>query len=373
MLRRVDTEGLENSIAADLDDEDALRVWSDAMLEAGDPAGLLVAKWMAAEDALDAPRREELKVAAIALQNALVDERIRSLVEPWEKRTVDYDVHFRHGLIRRIVLRGLAPHRGYNERRGDPSDASDPSDTSDPRDPSDPREPSEPSDTSDPNDASADRLSSTTRSAKILDALLSAPNGAFVRELVLPDVFFPPCASVIAKHAPPSLVQIVVSRGPSRPAILFSEEEERDVPLRFDGFDRLKRLRSLMIESAPADFRESSFPSLREIFVNGETPTTLNTLTAKSFPNLSLLTVHQETRPTLGASERSFFVPQSRAVTIAEELARITTLQSIRFDDGFAFLAIECARRIPSLRSLSVPATLRWQVASMVRAGVEVT
>src|SRR5688572_5083081 len=89
---------LEQAIANDIDDEAALQVWSDWLIESGEPLGTVIATWLAIEEERDSSRRMELRDRATSLQTALVTERLGDV----DQHLVELEIQYRYGLVRRV-------------------------------------------------------------------------------------------------------------------------------------------------------------------------------------------------------------------------------------------------------------------------------
>ena len=300
---------LEDAIARDIDDEPSYQVWSDYLMEAGDPLGEVIAMWLAIEDERDPARRALLRETASATQARLVADVIARVPGAADVQT---DLVFRNGLVRRLTLALPAPER--QQRRV---------------------------------------------AADVLAAVLGCSSGRALRELYVDNHAFRACAAVLERSAPRALVALVAD-GRWRVDDALGRDVGPAAPdLRIQPLGVLPRLSWLSLGSIGADFTGAELRSCRELLVNASHPPSLDTLGDASLPALEKLTIASNALdPLTSASSISStreLVGPSQASTLADALARWPALRSIEVGEGLLGLAERCAERVPRLEELAIP------------------
>ena len=299
MLTRVgheDADALENAIAEDIDDEAAYQVWSDWLIEVGDPLGAVIATWMSIETERDDARRTALRALGLAEQSKLFDASLATVASA--KEDVVVDATFRNGLVRRVAL------------------------------------------------GARDDAAVSPPFAAVLDAILASAGGRFLRELWLPARALASSIPVLEDRGPRALVDLSVKG---------SGDDGVD-PIVVAGLNELPRLSFVSLGSSAIDFTGASLRACRELIFDAQR-TRLETLAGASFPSVVKLGIlgSGETNP-YAHGVRAPLLREETANELADVLATWPALRELRLGYGLRALAAACERRVGRLVSIGLPA-----------------
>ncbi len=182
---------------------------------------------MAIDAERDATRRDALRLYATAWQDRLARERVGAIEE-----SIDLELRFRHGLVRRISVR-------RQRAEGEPPEGA---------------------------------------GARLLDALLATPNGGFVREVLVDGCFFAPVTETLAAHALQTLAALMTCGRPSQARVSLA------------CLGALPRLERLDLSAAVPSFEGTTLPACRDLVLRAESGA-LETLGLGVLPRLVELTV----------------------------------------------------------------------------------
>jgi uncharacterized protein (TIGR02996 family) len=294
-MEREGAEALENAIADDIDDEAAYQVWSDWLIELGDPLGEVVATWMSIETERDEARRADLRARGRSEQARLLTEAVAKVAASTD---VVVDATFRNGLVRRVAL-----GTSSDEARSAPF-------------------------------------------AEVLDAILGSPCGRFLRELSVPVRALAACLPVLEDHTPRALVDLSVKG---------SDYEALD-PIVVAGLGMLPRLSYVSLGNSIVDFTGASLLRCRELIFDARRAL-LETLARASFPSVVKLGIlgSGDTNP-FGHGTRGALLREETAKELCNVLGTWPALRELRLGCGLRPLAIECAKHLDRLASIGLPA-----------------